>query len=719
MKTRISLNEASQLLGVSKETLRNWDRAGKLSSKRNPANNYRTYGLDDVLRLKEDSPIVAVSKKPATDEQAAPQRSCGMTEEMFKRHLARLHRSLRDAHGDSSLISRFDEITKLLFAKALSEKTPKQESLFTQLLEENANYAARIRAFYEQACAKNSALVPQRFRKLNLPDEAIVAAGQVLSSLQLTGASVDIKGVAYEEVVRNTFDKGDNQQFFTPREIAAFLVAMLGEETRGAVCDPASGTGGFLVEMLRQGAEVASFTALEVDERLAWVTGINLFLTGATEFQSVYLGNGGTLGAKADPYLGEFQVIITNPPFGSDYSDAASLQKYELGRSFTSRRRGILFIERCIDMLKPGGVLGMVIDQGVLSLSSTQDVREFIQRRAELLAVISLPETAFMPYASVNTSIIILRKAKKPTRGLTFFAKSERVGRKPNGEPDTSYDESGNAVPNSDLDEILAAWREFQTHGKTVADPERVFLANPFADAKENPELRLDFRYHHPARLMAAAAIQQSKHPVVSLGEICIERNETYVPSVDFPDQFIYYTGLAQMESRTGNATQVYVPAQSLKSGVKKFEQHDILFARMRPNLRKCHFAEFTHDGYTSSECIVLTVRSGADGAPMFDPFLLSVLLRSDFVYGQIMHQVAGIGRPRLASKDFKHILVPVPPQKIQATMKESFLKARDLYKGLEAEALQLIHQAEAMKIQSIENIARSLCGVSISYRAS
>ena len=718
MNPKISLNEASQMLGVSKETLRNWDRAGKLKSKRNPTNNYRTYALDDVLRLKEDSPVPPTAATvPATKPSALP-RAGGMSEELFKRHLARLHRSMRDAHGDSSLVGRFDEISKLLFAKALSEKTPGKNELFSQLLEENDAYAARVRAFYEAACAKFSVLVPERFRKLNLPDEAIVAAGEVLHALQLTGAAVDIKGVAYEEVVRNTFDKGDNQQFFTPREVAGFLVAMLGDAIRGAVCDPASGTGGFLVEMLRQDSKAESFTALEVDERLAWVTGINLFLSGADEFQSIYLGNGGSLGANAERFLGVFNLIITNPPFGSDYSDTASLQKYELGRGLTSRRRGILFIERCLDMLKPGGVLGMVIDEGVLSLSSTQDVREFIQRRAELLAVVSLPETAFMPYASVNTSIIILRKAKKPARGLTFFAKSERVGRKPNGEPDTTYDENGNAVPNSDLDEILAAWREFQTHGKTASDPERVFLANPFADAKQNPELRLDFRYHHPARLMAASAIQQSKHPVISLGEICIERSDTYVPSVDFPDQFIYYTGLAQMESRTGHATQVYVPGQSLKSGVKKFERHDILFARMRPNLRKCHFAEFAHDGYTSSECIVLTVRRGADGAPMFDPFLLSVLLRSDFVYGQIMHQVAGIGRPRLASKDFKHILVPVPPPQIQAMMKDSFLKAHELYKGLEAEAANLLHQAEAMKIQSIENIARSLCGAPVTYRA-
>ena len=717
MQANISLSEAAQLLNVSKETLRNWDRAGKLKSKRHPMNNYRTYPLEKVMKLKEDATATYHVTDPPPSERNSAAQNGGLTEETFKKHLARIHRCLRDTHGDSSLISRFDEITKLLFIKVLSESESSKRELFSQLLESNEAYSRRIRAFYESACAKYPTLVPERFRRLNLPDETIVAAGEILNGVHLSGASVDIKGVAYEEVVRNTFDKGENQQFFTPREVAAFLVAMVKEKAGGSVCDPASGTGGFLVEMLRQEAHAKKFTALEVDDRLAWVTGINLFLCGARDFQSVYLGNGGSLGQKAERFLNSFDVIVTNPPFGSDFSDGSALEKYELGRSYTSRRRGILFIERCLDMLKEGGYLGMVIDEGVLSLASTMDVRQFIQRRAELLAVVSLPETAFMPYASVNTSIIVLRKTKKPARQVTFFAKSERVGRKPNGEPDITYDENGEAMPNSDLDEILAAWDEFQKCGKTIADHDKVFLANPFTDAEQNPELRLDFRYHHPARLMASSAIKQSKHPVVRLGEICVERNESYVPSIDFPDHFIYYTGLAQMESRTGNATQIYVPGQSLKSGVKKFYRHDILFARMRPNLRKCHFAEFSHDGYTSSECIVLTVRKDNDGQPVFDPFLLSVLLRSDFVYGQIMHQVAGIGRPRLAAKDFKHILVPVPSLKTQSAMKDSFLKARFLYKELEEEARHRFQQAEAMKIQAVENIARSLCGLSISYR--
>lgn len=716
MKENITLREAATLLGVSKETLRNWDRAGKLKSIRHPVNNYRTYDREKVMKVREELTAiyhVETSTEPAMAvTRPAPQENA-LSEDQFKRQLARLHKCLRDTDGDSSLVARFDELTKLFFIKVLSESTTESGGLFSQFLESDQVFAKRIRTFYDVACKKHEHVIPQRFRKLNLSDHALVEAGKILSSFALSGSVADFKGVAYEEVVRNTFDKGDNQQFFTPREIAYFLVSLLRPKIKGVVGDPASGTGGFLVEMLKQGVHPSHMIALEIDDRLAWVTGVNLFLNSAHSFESVCLGNSGSLGHKAQPYFKRFNVIITNPPFGSDFSDASALQEYELGKGFTSRRRGILFIERCLDMLKEGGYLGMIIDEGVLSLPSTVDVRQLIGKRAELLAVISLPETAFMPYASVNTSIIVLRKTSKPSPSCTtFYAKSERVGRKPNGEPDTIYDSHGNPVPNSDLPQILDAWETFQETGKLSGETETAFLANPFGELSATENLRLDFRYHHPARLHSASALKRCRFRTVTLGEICSERNEVFVPSQDFGDQFILHTGLAQMESRNGIARQVSVPAQSLKSTVKKYYKQDILFARMRPNLRKCHYVEFQQPGYTSSECVVLTVRTGNDGKPVFDPFVLSVLLRSDFVFGQIMHHVAGIGRPRLAAHDLKQIRIPVPPPEVQAALKDTFVKTQAMYDGLREQAGQLLKQADGLEAQAVENVAKNLCGV-------
>lgn len=716
IKERLSLSEAASFLSVSKETLRNWDQSGKLKSIRNRVNNYRTYDRDAIMQVREElTAIYHVPGKTASPASSSRLISAEefLSEDQFKRQLARLHKCLRDTDGDSSLISRFDELTKLFFIKVLSEGDPANKNLFCQLLESDEAFEKRIKDYYDAACKKYQHVIPERFRQLRLSKQALVEAGAVVSSLHLSNSIADFKGIAYGEVVRNTFDKGDNQQFFTPREVASFLVSLLKPVIKGVVADPASGTGGFLVEMLRQGIHPKHMVALEIDDRLAWVTGINLFVNGARSFESVCLGNSGSLGHKAQPYFKRFDVIITNPPFGSDFTDGVALQTYELGKGFTSRRRGILFIERCLDLLKDGGYLGIIIDEGVLSLPSSCDVRHFLQRRSELVAVVSLPETAFMPYASVSTSIVILRKTREASQSCaTFYARSERIGRKPNGEPDTAYDAHGNPVPNSDLPRILEAWDSFQRTGKVEGNRTTMFLASPFAEADCDKSLRLDFRYHHPARLHSASVLRKCKFRTVMLGEICSERNEIYVPSLDFGDQFILYTGLAQIESLNGIARQVSVPAQSLKSSVKKYYKHDILFARMRPNLRKCHYVEFNQPAYTSAECVVLAVRSDQNGKPLFDPFVLAILLRSDFVYGQIMHHVAGIGRPRLAAINLKQIKIPLPPLGVQATLKKTFLKTQASYTSLRDQATQLQKQATAIEIQAVESIAKGLSGM-------
>ena len=81
---------------------------------------------------------------------------------------------------------------------------------------------------------------------------------------------------------------------------------------------------------------------LEIDERLAWVSGINLFVHGASSFEMKCVGNGGTLGKAGLQYKKKFDAIITNPPFGSDYSDKQGLELF-LRKGKASRRRGVLF----------------------------------------------------------------------------------------------------------------------------------------------------------------------------------------------------------------------------------------------------------------------------------------------------------------------------------------------------------------------------------------
>lgn len=715
----ITLAEAASLLGVTKETLRNWDRSGKLTSVRDPKNNYRLYLLSDVQAL-----ALPEVREPRAEYESAEEGSAAASaaksgedsqERDLKRALSKTHKVLRDTDGSSSIVERFDETTKLIYLKLRCERSASHKRAFEQTQGESVfAHATRLRELFASETAEHGELFPERFASLKLSDAALSAAASVLAQVELSSSKQDVKGFAYEEMIRNTFDKGDHQQFFTPQTIVEFLVAMMGKMIKGNVCDPASGTGGFLVEVAKRGVATEKLIGLEIDDRLAWVAGINLFVHGASKFETRCLVNGGSLGSGGAKLFQGMDAIITNPPFGSDFSDRSELERYVLGRGRTSRRRGVLFIERCLDMLKEGGVLGIVIDEGVLSLPSNADVRELILAKSDLLAVISLPETTFMPYASVSTSILLLRKNTKssPARQLTFYARAENVGRKANGDQDIEYDDQGMPRLINDLPSILSAWELFERNGTLEKQTDDVYLANPLAliRSDSNGDNRLDFKFHHPARLAAQVGLKDCSFDLVSLGEICSLRNESYVPSVDFPDQFIPYTGLAHIEPRIGHAQQVTVSGSSLKSAVKKYYRGDILFAKMRPNLRKVAIVDFEKPGYASAECVVLKVKQ-ANGEPIIDPFLLSILLRSDYTFGQIIHLIAGIGRPRIALKDLLTVKVPLPPAHQQRAFRETFIKTRETYESLRLEAKRLSETASSMELQAIESVAHAFVG--------
>ena len=177
------------------------------------------------------------------------------------------------------------------------------------------------------------------------------------------------------------------------------------------------------------------------------------------------------------------------------------------------------------------------------------------------------------------------------------------------------------------------------------------------------------------------------------------------IPSSELADQMILYTGLAQIEVASGIAHQVPTPANSLKSAVKRYEVGDILFARMRPNLRKVALMDFDEGGYVSPECIVLTVREDRDH-PIIDPLLLSVLLRSDLAYGQIMHLIAGIGRPRLAAKDLRRVVIPSADYAAQVQWRSRYLAQMSAVDALRKKARDLLTDASRMERETVEQLA-------------
>lgn len=690
--TLVSLAEAASFLGVSKATLRNWDKAGKLTAVRHPLNDYRMYDLEELRRLQHQVALFGPPGPP-------PERSVGLDLRGFRRLIARLHAILRDADSQSNIITRFDELTKLLFAKVVADRTAAPGGA-------TSADAADFRRYYAELAAARPHLIPARFAAFGCSDAALRQGFEALRAVDLSATEFDVQGLAFEEVIRHTFDKGDHQQFFTPPQIVEYMVDLVAPFLHGRVCDPASGTGGFLSSIARRRLDYTSLTGVEIDERLSWVTGVNLALHDARDVRTVFLPNHGTLGVEARGRLGRFDVVITNPPFGSDLTDRASLDALALGRNRASRRRGILFVERCLDLLDDGGVLAMVIDEGVLNLPHAEDVRELLLANAELLSVTSLPETAFMPYANVNTAIVVARKRAGVPSSSVFFASADNVGRKPNGDDDILFDAEGRPHVHSDLPAAVAAWNQVAS-GKPVEPTEALYVADVTANlASEAGSRRIDFQFHHPSRRRARSLIDACTFPVRPLSDICEERNTTLIPSQELADTFIGYTGLAHIEAHTGVAQQVPTAANAIRSAVKQYERGDILFAKMRPNLRKVSLVDFADSGFASPECTVLIPRVDEGGAFVVDPLVLAVLLRSDFVYGQIMHLVAGIGRPRIGGKELRRVLIPVPPPEVQQEVREVYRRRREAARAIALEADTLRQRAAQLEQDAVAGLA-------------
>jgi type I restriction enzyme M protein len=303
--------------------------------------------------------------------------------------------------------------------------------------------------------------------EITLSDRALAFIVSELSRYDFARTDVDAKGAAYQEIVGTNL-RGDRGQYFTPRGAIRLVVQMLAPKEGERVLDTSCGTGGFLVEILNylnkvfhaekhvKAGDENTEEFISIRDRLAAFASKNLFgadfdpfLVRAAQMNVMMAGNGlghlfhmnslefpvghlpGVKPANEAIPLGSIDVLATNPPFGSDIpvTERSILEQYELARRW--ERQGdnfvmtpaikpavapeILFIERCVQWLKPGGRMGIVLPDGVLGNPGDEYIRYWILRHCWVLASIDLPVECFIVEANVNilTSLLFLKKKPK------------------------------------------------------------------------------------------------------------------------------------------------------------------------------------------------------------------------------------------------------------------------------------------------------------------
>ena len=376
------------------------------------------------------------------------------------------------AGGQLNPSEAFDELDKLIFCKIWDERKARKagEPYDFQIITEqgigetkkekerdatqktnNALYE-RIKALYEEGRKVDSEVFKDDIR---LSPSRVRTVVEYLQDINLNETDLDSKGRAFETFM-GSFFRGNFGQYFTPRPIVQFITDVLPIKQTDYVLDTSCGSGGFLLhalEKIRRQADIDFEHEIgspkhwrywhDFAEKRLFGIEINEQISRAAKMNMIIHDDGHTNVITADGLLRDtelqrvsgnkdfkynsFDFILTNPPFGSSVkqTEKAYLDTYSFGQKDTSwldlknsgvKDRGsqsteVLFIEQCYQFLKPYGYLAVVLPDGVLTNSSLQYVRDQIEDWYRIVAVVSLPQTAFTATgAGVKSSVLFLRK---------------------------------------------------------------------------------------------------------------------------------------------------------------------------------------------------------------------------------------------------------------------------------------------------------------------
>ena len=366
----------------------------------------------------------------------------------------------------------FEELQKLIFIKVYDEQYSPTLQFYILPEEEISKVRERLIKVFQK--------VQERYKYIFKGNETLelndAVLGYVVSELQrfsLVDTETDVKGEAYETIVGPNL-RGDRGEFFTTRTVCSMTMEMLfslfPEEKLTSpggikILDPAIGTGGFLIEGVQKTKQLFLKRGFRYDQLRDLVREVantnffgidfNPFLVKVAQMNMVMHGDGSSNivhtnsleaptnwndEANRTVHLGEFDIVVTNPPFGTravinnpDILEQFELTTFKASSPRTALPPDRLFIERCLDFLKPGGFLGIVLPDSILSSPGLTWIREWIQKKAYIIASIDLPVETFEPHTGTQTSILILKKKtpeqeKHPEDYEIFMAIPEKVG---------------------------------------------------------------------------------------------------------------------------------------------------------------------------------------------------------------------------------------------------------------------------------------------------
>jgi type I restriction enzyme M protein len=415
--------------------------------------------------------IEDIAGQPWTIETLIDKEKQREREGAYARSLRELIEDLEDEVLANAGVDVFEEVFKLTFTKLYDEMACHQHWKGQKYLRfRNQNTAAQlknaIQGLFDEAKTKwEGVFAPDERVKLTA-DHLQVCVGS-LEEWKLFNSNLDVVDDAFEYLV-NKSSKGEKGQYFTPRWVIDMCVRMLNPREEETLIDTACGSAGFTVHSIfhvwkailkEDGLDQSHLFAMEkkpqrcydyvsdkvfgidFDEKSVRVARcLNLMAgdgqtnilhlntldwkkweetTKQEDWQDTYSDGWKKLKKlrlkKDDNRAFQFDVLMANPPFAGDLRQPEMVSLYELGHKPNGKPedkvgRDLLFVERNLDFIRPGGRMAVVLPQGRFNNSSDARVREFIAERCRILAVVGLHPNTFKPHTGTKTSVIFVQK---------------------------------------------------------------------------------------------------------------------------------------------------------------------------------------------------------------------------------------------------------------------------------------------------------------------
>ena len=359
------------------------------------------------------------------------------------------------------------QMINIILCKLYDEKYTRPDDIVTfraGISEKSENVAKRIKSRFEEAKATYKDVIDLN-ESIDLDDKSITYIVGELQNYSLMMAQRDVVGDAFEIFIHRV-SKGDQGQYFTPKNVVRTAIRILDVDIDDKIIDPACGSGGFLIESLKylhrkidiKGKEF-NWPQNEIDNEKIAKANINLrgiekdsFLAKVAKAYMIIMGDGKSgifcedsldfphnwqAKTQTNIHLGSFDILLANPPFGAKIpvKGEKKLSQYPLGHKWKMdngkwqrlekikehEAPQVLFIDRCLDFVREGGRLAIVLPDGVLSNPTDGYIVQHILERAEIIGLIDLPMSTFLPYTPTKTHLVFLKRTNAPRKDYQFF----------------------------------------------------------------------------------------------------------------------------------------------------------------------------------------------------------------------------------------------------------------------------------------------------------